>query len=82
VISFHQNQNLVVLNLVRISVWFILWSVMTIVYHADWCVCVFESGKVSDVMSSGCATTKNRIARKVAEGWKVVCGFAMLTLDS
>ena len=71
VISFHQNHNLVVLNLVRICVWFILRSVMAILYHADWCVCAFERGKVGDVISSGCATTKIVLREKLLKAGKL-----------
>jgi len=43
---------------------------MAIVHRADWRVCAFQTGKVCDVMSSGCLTTKNGVARLVYEGWK------------
>ena len=36
------------------------------------CVCVFERGRVCDVMSSGCVTTRKRVMRLVTAGWKRV----------
>jgi len=33
-------------------------------------VCVFERGRVCDVMSSGCVTTRKTVVRLVTAGWK------------
>ena len=35
-------------------------------------MCVFERGRVCNVMSSGCVTTRKSVVRLVAEGWKRV----------
>ena len=32
------------------------------------CVCVFERGRVCDVMSSGCVTTRKSVVRLVTTG--------------
>jgi len=44
---------------------------MAILYHADWCVCAFERGKVGDVISSGCATTKIVLREKLLKAGKL-----------
>ena len=33
-------------------------------------MCVFERGRVCDVMSSGCVTTRKSVMRLVTAGWK------------
>ena len=33
-------------------------------------LCVFERGRVHDVMSSGCVTTRKSVVRLVTAGWK------------